>query len=108
MVLSVMRLGNEGDGIWPIKLSQPRKVVAMQEMNDVIDFAGSMFERLPQQKYAMALLVVLWCGIGLVVVVVSWNRSTRLKNQLDELSRDVRQQQLILEETRRIFDQFII
>jgi hypothetical protein len=108
MVLRVVRLETEGDGIWPIKLSQPRKVVAMQEINDVVDFAGSMFERLPQQKYAMALLVVLWCGLGLVGVVVSWNRSTRLKNQLNELSRDVRQQQLVLEEARRIFDQFVI
>ena len=74
----------------------------MQEINDVINFAGSMFERLPEQIYAMALLV-LCCGLGLVGVVVSWNRSARLQNQLDELSRDVRQQQLELEETRRIY-----
>ena len=97
----------EGDVIWPIKLSQPGKVVAMQEINDVINSAGSMFERLPQQIYAMALLV-LWCGLGLFGVVVSWNRSARLQNQLDELSRDVRQQQLELEEARRIFTQFIV
>jgi hypothetical protein len=68
----------------------------MQEINDVINFADSMF--------VMA-FVVLWCGLGLVGVVVSWNRSARLQNQLDELSRDVRQQQLELEETRRIYSE---
>jgi len=78
----------------------------MQEINDVINFAGSMFERLPTQIYAMALIVL--SGLGLVGVVVSWNKSARLQNQLDELNRDVRQQQLELEETRRIFTQFII
>jgi hypothetical protein len=95
----------EGDGSWPIKLSQPGKVVAMQEINDVVNFAGSMFERLPQQIYAMALLV-LWCGLGLVGVLLSWNRSARQVNQLDDLIRDVRQQQLELKEIRRILTQF--
>jgi len=69
----------------------------MREINDVINFADLMF--------VMAFVVV-WCGLGLVSVVVSWKILARLQNQLDELSRDVRQQQLVLEETRRIFNQF--
>ena len=69
----------------------------MQGINDVINFADSMF---------VIAFLVLWCGF---IVVVSWNISARLHNQLDELSRDVHQQQLVLketlEETRRIFTQ---
>jgi hypothetical protein len=75
------------------QLSQPGKVVAMQEINDVINFADSMF---------VFAFLVLWCGFSLVV---SWKISARLHNQLDELSREVRQQQLKLEEARRIFTQ---
>ena len=69
----------------------------MQGINDVINFADSMF---------VIAFLVLWCGF---IVVVSWNISACLHNQLDELSRDVHQQQLVLketlEETRRIFTQ---
>jgi len=65
----------------------------MQEINDVINSADSMF---------VIAFLVLWCGVS---IVVSWNMSARLQNQLDELSRDVRQQQLELEEARRIFTQ---
>jgi len=56
----------------------------MQEVNELI--------------YAAALFV-LWCGLGLVGVVVSRKRSARLQEQIDELRRDVRQ--LEAEETRR-------
>jgi YVTN family beta-propeller protein len=69
------------------QLSQPRKVVAMQEINHVINFAGSMFERFPPQIYATALFV-LCCGLGLVGVVVSRKRSACLQEQIDELRRD--------------------
>jgi hypothetical protein len=87
----------EGDGNLGNQLFQPGKVVAMQGINDIINFADSMF---------VIAFLVLWCGF---IVVVSWNISARLHNQLDELSRDVHQQQLVLketlEETRRIFTQ---
>ena len=42
----------------------------MQEINDVINFAHSMFERFPQQIVAAALFV-LWFGLGFVGVVFS-------------------------------------
>ena len=73
----------------------------MQEINSVINFAGSMFERFPQQSYATALFVI-WCGLGLVGVLVSRKRSARLQKQLDKLRRDVRY--LELEESRRILE----
>ena len=70
----------------------------MQEINDVISFAGSVLERFPEQIYAAAIFV-LWCGMGLVGVVVSRKRSARLQEQIDELRRGVRQ--LEEEEGRR-------
>ena len=70
----------------------------MQEINYVINFASSMFERFPQQIDAIALFV-LCCGLGLIGVVVSQKRSGRLQEQIDELRRDVRR--LEAEETRR-------
>jgi hypothetical protein len=70
----------------------------MQEMNDIVNFAGSMFERFQQQIYATALFV-LWCGFGLAGLAVSLKRSARLQEQIDELRRDV--YQLEAEESRR-------
>jgi len=64
----------------------------MQEINDVISSVGPIFGRSPEQIFAMAFLV-LWFGLELVSAIVS----ARQQNQLDELSRDVRQQQLVLE-----------
>ena len=58
----------------------------MQELNDVTNFARSMFERFPLQIYATALFV-LWCGLGLVGVAVARKRSARLQGQIDELRR---------------------
>jgi hypothetical protein len=65
----------------------------MQEIHDVISFVGPIFGRSPGQIFAMAFLV-LWFVLELVSAVVS----ARQQNQLDELSRDFRQQQLVLEE----------
>ena len=70
----------------------------MQEINDVNNLALSMFERFREQIYAVALFV-LWCGLGLIGVVVSRKRSAQLQEQIDELTRDVRQ--LEVEEGRR-------
>ena len=70
----------------------------MQEINDVNNLALSMFERFREQIYAVALFV-LWCGLGLIGVVVSRKRSAHLQEQIDELRRDVRQ--LEVEEGRR-------
>jgi hypothetical protein len=70
----------------------------MQKIDDIISFAGSMFERLPPQSYAMALFV-LWCVLG-IVGFHSWKRLVRLQKQLDQLKRDLRH--LELEESRRI------
>jgi hypothetical protein len=73
----------------------------MQEINYVISFAGSMFERFPQQIFATALFA-LCCGLGLVGVVVSRKRSACLQEQIDELRRDVRV--LESEESRRCLE----
>ncbi len=71
----------------------------MQEIIDVSNnLAGSMFERFPQQIYA-AILFVLWCGLGLVGVVVARKQSAHLQEQINELRRDLRQ--LEQEEGRR-------
>jgi len=70
----------------------------MQKIDDIINFAGSTFERLPPQSYSIALFV-LWCGLG-IVGVLSWKRLVRLQRQLDQLRRDLRH--LELEESRRI------
>lgn len=70
----------------------------MQEINYVVNFAGSMFERFPQQIYATTLFA-LCCGLGLVGVVVSRKRSVRLQEQIDELRSNVRR--LEAEEIRR-------
>ena len=70
----------------------------MQMINDVISFARPVLERFPEQIYAAAIFV-LWCGLGLVGVVVSRKRSARLQEQIDELRRGVRQ--LEEEEGRR-------
>jgi hypothetical protein len=77
-------------------MSEAGKVVVMQKIDDIINFAGSMFECLPQQSYAMAVFV-LWCGFGLVGVLVF--RAARRQKQLDQLRRDVH---LEMEECRRI------
>jgi len=82
-------------------------VVAMQIINDVINFAGWMFEGLPPQNYAMAHFFV-WCGLGLVgvglvgVVVFRKRTDDRLQKLLDEVSRHVRI--LEAEESRRIIE----
>ena len=73
----------------------------MQELNDVTNFARSMFERFPLQIYATALFV-LWCGLGLVGIAVARKRSARLQRQIDELRREVRQ--LEAEEGRRTLE----
>ncbi len=70
----------------------------MQKIDDTINFAGSMIERLPPQSYAMALFV-LWCGLGLVGLL-SWKRLARIQKQLDQLRHDLRR--LEQEESRRI------
>jgi hypothetical protein len=74
------------------------KVATMEIIND---FADSMFERLPQQYYAMVLFVVC-CALGLVGVVRSRERSALLK-QLDKLNREVRRlvRELEMAESRR-------
>jgi hypothetical protein len=81
------------------------KVAPMEKINDVINFAGSMFEHLPQLNSAMALFA-LWCGLGLVGVIHSRKRSSRMQKQLDKLGRDVRQLELQLElaENRRLME----
>ena len=96
MVLAVVRFGPERTGHGIDNVSG-RKVAAMEIINDVINFAASMFERLPQQYYAMVLFIVC-CGLGLVGVVRSRERSALLK-QLEKLTRDVRE--LELAESRR-------
>ena len=73
----------------------------MENINDVINFADSIFERLSQQNHAIALFV-LWCGLGLVGVTCSRRRAALLQKQLDKLSRDVRQ--LELAENRRLME----
>jgi hypothetical protein len=73
----------------------------MQELNDVTNFASSMFERFPQQIYATALFV-LWCGMGLVSVAVARKRSAGLQGQIDELRREVHQ--LEAEDGRRAIE----
>jgi hypothetical protein len=89
----------------PDQISQAGRVAEMEKITDVIDFAGSMLERLPQQNLAEALLFI-WCGLGLVGVVRSLNRSARLQKQLNELSGDVRQLTLKFElaESRRFME----
>jgi hypothetical protein len=89
----------------PDQVSQAGKVAAMEKINDVISFAGSMFERLPPQNFAMTLFFI-WCGLGLVGVVRSRKRSARLRKQLDELSSHVRQLALQFElaESRRFME----
>jgi hypothetical protein len=83
------------------ELSQAGKVAAMEKINDFINFADSMFERLPHQTYATALFV-LWCGLGLVGVIRCRKRSALLQKQLDNLSRHVHQ--LELAESRRLIE----
>jgi hypothetical protein len=73
----------------------------MANINDVINFAESIIERLPTQNYAIALFV-LWCGLGLVGVISSRRRTALLQKRLDKLSDDVRQ--LELAEDRRLMD----
>jgi hypothetical protein len=73
----------------------------MANINDIINFAESIIERLPTQNYAIALFV-LWCGLGLIGAMSSRRRTARLQKQLDKLSDDVRQ--LELAENRRLMD----
>jgi hypothetical protein len=46
------------------QLSEAVKVVAIEKINDVVDFADSIVERLSQLNYAMVLSVVL-CGVNI-------------------------------------------
>jgi hypothetical protein len=104
MVLAVARFGPD-ELAQVMAFDQPivsgEKVATMEMINDVVNFADSMFERLPQQNYAMVLFV-LGCGLGLVGVVRSRKRSALLQKQLDKLSRDV--SQLELAENRRLIE----
>jgi hypothetical protein len=74
----------------------------MEMINDIRNFADSMFERLPQQYYVLVLFIVC-CGLGLVGIIRSRKRSALLK-QLDTLNRDVRRlvRELELAENNRI------
>jgi len=100
-IWSFLRAFSTQSGSLANQLSQPRKVVAMQDINYVIDLAGSMFERFPPRIYATALFV-LCCGLVLVDVVVSLKRSACLQEQIDELRCDVRL--LESEEGRRMIE----
>ena len=54
----------------------------MQAINDVNSLAGSMFDVSRSEIYTAALFV-LWCGLGLVGVVVARKRSAHLQEQID-------------------------
>jgi acetolactate synthase regulatory subunit len=82
------------------QLSQAVKVAAIEKINDIVDFADSIADRLSQQNYATVLLV-LWCGLA-VSVVRSRRRSALLQKQLDKLGQDVRQ--LEFTESRRLME----
>jgi hypothetical protein len=82
------------------QLSQAVKVAAIEKINDVVDFADSIADRLSQQNYA-TVLFVLWCGLA-VGVVRSRRRSALLQKQLDKLGQDVRQ--LEFNESRRLME----
>jgi hypothetical protein len=82
------------------QLSQAVKVAAIEKINDVVDFADSIADRLSQQNYA-TVLFVLWCGLA-VGVVRSRRRSALLQKQLDKLGQDVRQ--LEFTESRRLME----
>ena len=72
----------------------------MANINDIFNFAESMFERLPTQNYAFALFV-LWCVLALVVIS-SRRRLSLLQKQIDKLSHDVHL--LELAENRRFME----
>jgi hypothetical protein len=77
------------------------KVAAIANINDVINFAVSIAERLPTQSYVVALFV-LWCASGLIGIISSRRRSALLQKQIDKLSHDVRQ--LEVAESRRLIE----
>jgi hypothetical protein len=82
------------------QLSQAVKVAAIEKINDVVDFADSIVDRLSQQNYAMVLFV-LWCGLA-VGAIRSRRRLALLQKQLDKLGHDVRQ--LEFKESRRLME----
>jgi hypothetical protein len=82
------------------QLSQAVKVAAIERINDVVDFADSIADRLSQQNYA-TVLFVLWCGLAVGVVRLR-GRSALLQKQLDKLGQDVRQ--LEFRESRRVME----
>jgi hypothetical protein len=83
------------------QLSQAVKIAAIEKINDVVDFADSIIERLSQQNYAMILLL-LWCGLA-VGAIRSRRRLALLQKQLDKLGHDVRQ--LEFKESRRLMEE---
>ena len=82
------------------QLSEAIKVAAIEKINDVVDFADSIADRLSQQNY-MTVLFVLWCGLAVGVVRLR-RRSVLLQIQLDKLGQDVRQ--LEFKESRRVME----
>jgi hypothetical protein len=72
----------------------------MANIDDIFNFAESMFGRLPTQNYAVALFV-LWCVLALVVIP-SRKRLSLLQKQIDKLSHDVHL--LELTENRRLME----
>jgi hypothetical protein len=82
------------------RLSEAVKVAAIEKINDVVDFADSIADRLSQQNYA-TVLFVLWCGLAVGVVRLR-RRSALLQKQLGKLGQDVRR--LEFTESRRVME----
>ena len=82
------------------RLSEAVKVAAIEKINDVVDFADSIADRLSQQNYA-TVLFVLRCGLAVGVVRLR-RRSALLQKQLDKLGQDVRR--LEFTESRRVME----
>ena len=82
------------------QLSEAVKVVAIEKINDVVDFADSIVERLSQLNYAMVLSVVL-CGLA-VGAIRSRRRLALVQKRLDKLEHDVRR--LEFKESRRLLE----
>jgi hypothetical protein len=82
------------------QFSQAAKVAVIEKINEIVDFADSIVERLSQQNYAMVLFV-LWCGLA-VSAIRSRSRLALLQKQLDKLGHDVRQ--LELNESSRLME----
>ena len=82
------------------QFSQAAKVAVIEKINEIVDFADSIADRLSQQNYA-TVLFVLWCGLAVGVVRLR-GRSALLQKQLDKLGQDVRQ--LEFKESRRLME----